>query len=145
MSFALKKETMMNRKKFKMKINIKYLIAFVMLIIIEALIAIYLHDDIIRPYIGDILVVILMYTFIRAFVSKPIEWLPAYIFAFATAVELAQYFKLVELLNLQNNKFARIIIGSSFDLKDILCYFVGAGVLVLWELWERKVAENGNR
>jgi hypothetical protein len=86
-----------------------------------------------------------MYSFIRAFVSKPIQWLSAYLFAFATAVEIAQYFKLVELLNLQNNKVARIIIGSSFDLKDILCYFVGAVILVLWELWERKVAENGDR
>ncbi len=119
-----------------MKINKKYLIAFVCLLIIEVIIALFVHDNIIRPYIGDFLVVILLYTLIRVFIKNPIKYLPVYIFFFAFVVEVAQYFRIIEILNLRDNKFAATIIGTSFDIKDILCYLVGAIALIIWERWE---------
>lgn len=128
-----------------MKLNLKYLLAFVVILVIESLIAIYIHDDIIRPYIGDILVVILMYTFIRAFIDKRLKWLPVYLFGFATAIEMAQHFNLLELLNLQGNKIARIILGSSFDVKDILCYLIGTVIIIAWEFKENIDGRNVNR
>ncbi|MDS0524318.1 DUF2809 domain-containing protein [Clostridium sp. SHJSY1] len=116
-----------------MKIQFKYLISFIILFIIETLIALFVHDTIIRPYIGDILVVILLYTFIKMFVVKRMKFLPIYIFIFAAAVELAQYFHIVNLLHLQNNRVMAVIIGSSFDIKDILCYLIGSILLIVWE------------
>lgn len=116
-----------------MKINKKYIISFLILFIVEALIALFVHDNFIRPYIGDILVIILMYTFIRGVIDKKIKILPIYLFLFASFVEVMQYFKVVELLNLENNKVASIIMGTSFDIKDILCYFIGSMILIIYE------------
>lgn len=116
-----------------MKINKKYMISFLILFIIEALIAFFVHDNFIRPYIGDILVIILMYTFIRGVIDKKIKILPIYLFLFALFVEVMQYFKVIELLNLENNKVASIIMGTSFDIKDILCYFIGSMILIIYE------------
>jgi hypothetical protein len=116
-----------------MKINKKYMISFFILFIIEALIALFVHDNFIRPYIGDILVIILMYTFIRGVIDKKIKILPIYLFLFALFVEVMQYFKVIELLNLENNKVASIIMGTSFDIKDILCYFIGSMILIIYE------------
>ncbi|MHC1686040.1 MAG: DUF2809 domain-containing protein [Clostridiaceae bacterium] len=120
-----------------MKINIKYIVSFIVLFIIETIIALFVHDQFIRPYFGDMLVVILMYTFIRGFTKKTIKFLPIDLFIFAAIVETAQYFKIVDLLHLQNNKAATIIIGSSFDIKDILCYLVGSVILIAWEKIEK--------
>lgn len=119
-----------------MKINFRYVTAFITLLVIEVLIALFVHDNFIRPYIGDILVVILLYTLLRAVISKKIKGLPIYIFIFAAFVEFAQYFKIVELLNLQDNKFMSILIGSTFDIKDIICYLVAAIILVAFEKFE---------
>lgn len=116
-----------------MRINKKYIISFFILFIIEALIALFVHDNFIRPYIGDILVIILMYTFIRGVIDKKIKILPIYLFLFASFVEVMQYFKVIELLNLENNKVASIIMGTSFDIKDILCYFIGSMILIIYE------------
>jgi len=116
-----------------MRINKKYMISFFILFIIEALIALFVHDNFIRPYIGDILVIILMYTFIRGVIDKKIKILPIYLFLFALFVEVMQYFKVIELLNLENNKVASIIMGTSFDIKDILCYFIGSMILIIYE------------
>ena len=107
-----------------MKINIKYLIAFIIIFLIEAIIALFINDKIIRPYIGDILVMFLMYTFIKIFISKDIKFLAIYLFIFATFIELMQLFNVLELLGLKNNRVLSIVFGSVFDIKDILCYLL---------------------
>ena len=116
-----------------MKINIKYIFSFIILFMLETFIALFVHDTIIRPYIGDILVIILMYTFIKGFIQKPLKFLPIYLFVFASAVEVVQYYRVVDLLHLENNKIISTIIGTSFDIKDILCYLVGSIILIMWE------------
>jgi hypothetical protein len=92
-----------------------------------------LKDKIIRPFIGDILVVILMYTFIRGIIQKPIKGLPIYLFLFATIVEITQYFHLVDRLGLSDNKLLATIMGTSFDIRDVLCYLAGTIILIAWE------------
>ena len=114
-----------------MKLNKKYLFAFLITFAIEVIIALFIKIILIRGFVGDILVIVLMYCFIKAFISKPIKLLPLYLFIFASAVEIAQYFNIVEKLNLQDNKFFRIIIGTTFDINDILCYFIGAVILFI--------------
>lgn len=116
-----------------MKINYKYLISFIMLLISEVTIALFINDKIIRLYIGDILIIILMYTFIRSFIKKPIKFISIYLFVFATLVEIIQYFKILELLNLQNNKILSTILGSTFDIKDVLCYLTGSIILLVFD------------
>lgn len=116
-----------------MKINFRYLKAFIAIFLVELFIAVFVHDRIIRPYIGDILVIVLLYTFIKIFTKKKIRLLPVYLFVFAAFVEGMQYFNIVKVLGLENNKVLSIIIGSTFDIKDILCYLAGSIILLIWD------------
>ncbi|GAE89989.1 DUF2809 domain-containing protein [Acetivibrio straminisolvens] len=120
-----------------MKINLPYLIAFLALLIIEIIIALFVRDAIIRPYVGDVLVIILLYTFIRGIFQKPLKYLPVFLFIFALAVEIAQYYQIARLLNLQSNKIVSTIIGSTYDIKDIVCYLLGTVILIIWERLEK--------
>lgn len=116
-----------------MRKRIPYLTATFVLFAVEVFIALFVHDRFIRPFVGDVLVVILIYTFIRIFIPEKIRLLPLFIFIFAAGVEVAQYFKIVEVLGLQDNKVMSTIIGTSFDIRDILCYFVGCVICGIWE------------
>jgi len=118
-----------------MKINLskKYLCVFIVVFIIEAIIAVFIQDNFVRPYLGDVLVVVLIYCLIKTFVRNEIKLLPLYIFIFAALVEISQYFNLAKLLGLNDYKIVRIIIGSTFDIKDIACYLVGCVGLFLYE------------
>lgn len=114
----------------KSQIRKRYFIIFTILFLTEIFIALFLHDKIIRPYVGDILVVILIYTFLRIFIPSGLKYLVWYVFLFAAFVELLQYFNIGRLLGLYDNRVAMIIIGSTFDVKDLLCYL--AGCLIVW-------------
>lgn len=105
------------------------------------MIAWYVHDDFIRPYVGDMLVVIVVYCFVRIFMPKKCRMLPLYVFLFAAGVEILQYFDLVGLLGLESNRLVRIALGSVFDVKDIFCYGLGCVVLAGYE-WLRCRYEN---
>lgn len=121
----------------KIRLDNKYLCAFIVVFMIEAIIAVFIHDNFIRPYLGDVLVVVLIYCFIKAFVRNETKLLPLYIFIFALLVEVGQYFNLAELLGLSEYRIARVIIGATFDIKDIACYMVGCVGLFLFEMIKR--------
>lgn len=102
-----------------------YALCTLVLFVIETLIAIYVRDAIIRPYVGDVLVVVLVYFFIRIFINTPYRWLPLAVFLFACSIETLQYFNAADLLGFQRNSVARVVLGSVFSWGDIVCYAVG--------------------
>lgn len=106
------------------KISIYYIL--IILLITEILITLFIHDKFIRPYFGDVLVVILIYSFIRIFMPDKIRLLPLHVFIFAVLIEISQYFHLIDLLGLCENKLASIFICTGFDWKDIFCYAAGS-------------------
>ena len=106
---------------------------------IELLIALFVHDNFVRPYVGDVLVVVLIYTFVRIFLPEEVWLLPLYIFLFAAGVEVLQYFRIVEVLGLSENRVLSVVIGSVFDWKDIFCYGVGCMILGVYEIIKEKV------
>ena len=116
-----------------MKKRLLYACITVVLLVVEVLIALFVHDDFIRPYIGDVLVTVLICTFMRIFIPRGIKLLPLYVFVFAVGVEVLQYFNIVEMLGLADNRFFSILIGSVFDVKDIVCYGVGCLVFFIVE------------
>ena len=122
-----------------MKTRLHYLISTVLLIIVEVLIALFVHDSFIRPFIGDVIVVIVVYTFIRIFIPKKWKMLPLGVFIFATGVEVLQLFHFADLLGFENNRFMQILLGSVFDFKDILCYAAGCLLLGIHEFGVRKL------
>lgn len=117
-----------------MKINYKNLSIFFILLIVEIYIALFIHDNIVRPFVGDVLVVDVIYFFIKSFSNK-LKFLPVYVFLFACLIEVGQYFNLVSILHMEKFKVARIIIGSNFDFNDILCYLIGAIFLFVYEVF----------
>ena len=114
-----------------------YLAAGIIVFIIELVIALYVHDHIIRPYLGDMLVVVLVYCFVRVFVPVGMKRVPLYVFLFAVCVEVLQYFCLADMLGLQGNTAVRIILGSVFDWKDIACYGAGCLLIQIYEIRRR--------
>ncbi len=116
-----------------MRKRLPYLIATLVILAVEVFIGSFVHDRFVRPFIGDVLVVILIYAFIRIFIPDKVRLLPLYVFIFAVAVELLQLIRIVEVLGLQDNRLMSTIIGTSFDIRDILCYFVGCAICGIWE------------
>ena len=107
------------------KLRFAYLILFLTLLLIEIFIALFIKDSFIRPYVGDVLVTVLICSFARIFIPKGLKLLPVYVFIFSAAVEIAQYFDIVKILGLENNSFLSVLIGRTFSLHDIFCYAIG--------------------
>ena len=110
-----------------------YFILFTVILIIEILIALFVRDRFIRPYGGDILITVLLCCFVRIFFPKKGRLLVLWVFLFAAAVEIGQYFDFVTLLGLGNIPFFRTWLGTSFSLIDLACYAVGCGTFWLCE------------
>ncbi len=110
-----------------MTINFKYVGGFVFFFLVELCIGLFVRDRVIRPFVGDMLVVVLIYCFLRSFSFAPKKHLPLFIFLFACLVEGLQLF----MLPVQG--VASIILGATFDWLDIGCYGVGCLLLVWWE------------
>ncbi|MCM1120796.1 MAG: DUF2809 domain-containing protein [bacterium] len=125
-----------------LKKRLYYFLAFILLLAVEIFIALFVHDRFVRPYIGDVLVVIVLYFLVRIFVPEGCRWLPVLIFLFATGVEFLQYFRLVERLGLSDNRLMRTLLGSVFDVKDILCYGVGCMLLQIGQWVYRRNFQN---
>lgn len=108
----------------------------VLIFTLEVFIALFVRDNFVRPYLGDVLAVVLIYCFFRAFLR--VEVVPAAIFVllFAFTIEWLQYVHIVEKLGWERSKLARTIIGTSFSWGDILAYVVGfAGIFVGEPAW----------
>lgn len=113
--------------------NKKYFYFTLTLFCIEVFIAVFINDAFIRPFIGDVLVVILIYCFLKAFWNINSSIAALSVFVFACTVEILQYFNLVNKLGLQNNQIATIIIGNTFDPKDIFAYAIGTVIIFILE------------
>lgn len=121
-----------------MRKRFAYAIVTLVLIAIEVLIALFVHDAFVRPYLGDVLVVVVLYTLIRTAIPEKYSLLPIYVFLFAVGVEVLQLLHIVEWLGLGDNPFFRVLIGSVFDWKDILCYAVGCLALGGYEVFRHR-------
>lgn len=121
-----------------MKFSIKYLIYFLALFGLETLIALYVHDSFIRPFMGDVFVVVLLYFFVRIFISSQKNSIIVGIFLFACSIEILQSINIVRILGLEQNRLATVIIGTTFDWMDILAYFIGCLAIFVFNRFYKK-------
>jgi len=128
-----------------LKKRLFYFLAFILLLAVEIFIALFVHDRFVRPYIGDVLVVIVLYFLIRIFLPEGCGWLPGILFLFATGVEILQYFRLVERLGLSDSRLMRAVLGSVYDFRDILCYGVGCVLLQIGQWSFSRIFRNMRR
>lgn len=125
-----------------LKFDKTYFLLFAFIFNVEVLIALYVNDRIIRPYLGDVFVVILIYCFIKSFLDLKVIPTAIFVLLFAFGVETLQYFNVVEKLNLQNSKIARTVIGTSFEWMDLLAYLIGISIVLIVEKFRKSKTES---
>ena len=92
--------------------RLAFLVAAALILAIEIYIAICVKGGFVRHYAGDVLAVILLYALARTAFSAPPSNLALKIFAFAAALELAQYLGAVQILGVEN-KILKVMIGGT--------------------------------
>lgn len=110
-----------------LKKRLLFLAAFIFLFIVEVLIALYVHDDFVRPYVGDMIVTVLVWSFARIVFPQKFRLMSIYVMIFATLIEVGQYFNYVDVLGITNLVLVTMM-GTSFAWADIACYAVGCAV-----------------
>lgn len=105
--------------------RILYLLIFCGLLGVEVGIALFVNDAFVRPYVGDMLVTLLLCCLCRLILPDKVRLLPVYVFIFAACVEIGQYFDLVALLGLAENRIISIALGRTFSWMDLVCYAIG--------------------
>lgn len=113
-----------------LRLNLQALSIAGVILALEVLIAAFVHDRLIRPFGGDLLVVVLLHFLVRG-VSDVRPWQAATgSFVFACAVECGQWLRLAHHLGLEHHWFGRLFLGTTFQWGDVLAYFLGA--VVAW-------------
>jgi hypothetical protein len=117
----------------KFTFNSSYLLLALLLFIVEVLIGFYTHNWI-RAYLGDFLVVILLYCLVKGFFNLKINHALTGVLIFSYLIETLQYFHIVNVLGLQKVTMARIIIGTDFSWIDMLMYTLGICLVAIIEM-----------
>ena len=116
-----------------LKFNLRYFIFTIFFLIAEILIALFINDNFIRPYFGDVLVVILIYCFIKSFITIRPLYAATFVLAFSFFIEFLQYLNFIEIIGLENSKLMSTILGNSFAWNDIAAYIIGAIIVIIAE------------
>ena len=114
--------------------NLKFFLFTLILFIIEVLIALFVRDRFIRPYVGDFLVVMLLYCGVRTFVNASPWKVAIAVLLFSYLIETLQYFNIVDKLGLAQNAVAKTVIGYGFEWFDILAYTLGIASVIIIEM-----------
>ena len=110
-----------------------YLAAAAAIFLVEVAIALFVPGGFVRHTLGDVLVVVLLYSALMA--STRLDPLPAALacVGFAFTVEAAQALSLVERVGLADVPLARIVIGTTFSATDLAAYAAGGALALLAE------------
>lgn len=126
-----------------MKKRIPYMLVFLLLTLTEVLIALFIHGGFVRNYLGDVIVVWVVYCFIQALSGERFNGYIAAIgvMIFAFAIEFLQKINIVDILGLGSIPFFRILIGTSFSPIDLICYAAGSAIICAAIFIKRKITD----
>jgi hypothetical protein len=113
--------------------NKNYFSIALIIFVVEVLIAFFVRDRFVRPYLGDTLVVILIYCFVKSFLRIPVISVAIAVLVFSFTIEFLQYVHIVEKLGLEKSIIASTVIGTSFAWNDILAYIAGIAIILVVE------------
>lgn len=106
--------------------KLQHLLIAVFVFITEILIATtFAHTGFIRPFLGDYLVVILLYHLVKSARDIAPLKLAVGVFILACLVETAQFFQLADVLGFPRGSVMSVLIGTNFSWTDILMYLLG--------------------
>ena len=115
------------------KTRLIFLAVFVLLFALEVLIALFVHDNFVRPYVGDMIVTVVVWSFARIIFPDRFRLMSLYVMIFAVLVEVGQYFNYVDVLGITNPVLVTMM-GTSFAWADIACYAVGCVVAAVADI-----------
>ena len=107
--------------------GLRSLVCFIALVVI----ALFVRDSFIRPTFGDVLVVVWLYYFLASLFYMSVNWLVSLVVLIAFAVELGQLLQVAAWLGIELSSPLAVILGATFDWKDLLAYCIG-GLLCWW-------------
>ena len=111
-----------------------YLLIFLFLLGVEIAIATYLKTGFIRAYLGDLLVVILLYCLLMSILKPSVKTGLILTLAIAFAIELLQLIDLTRFFPQEYKQLATLVLGSHFSWLDLLMYVLGIVVAGITEL-----------
>jgi hypothetical protein len=111
----------------------RYFFVAILLFIVELFIAIYMHDEFLRPYGGDFLVVIFLYCFLRSFINRPVLSVALAVLLLSYIIEVTQHFGLIYKLRWEHSLLAHLVLGSTFKWLDMLAYTLGTALVLVFE------------
>ena len=117
--------------KIRNRLRIIYGVSFLVILATEICIALFVHDSFVRPYVGDMLVSVLICCFVRFFIPERFKTMPILVFIFSALVEIGQYFDFVRLLGLEDNLFISTLLGRTFSFTDLICYAIGCAIFAV--------------
>jgi len=107
---------------------------FILIFGVEIAIAYYLKTGFIRQTVGDFLAVILIYCFFRSFIKTNPLHIAMATLVLSYTVEFLQRTTFLQLLSLDQNKWAHLIFGNSFSIQDLVAYTLGVLAVTLIDL-----------
>lgn len=107
-----------------------YALAAVLIFAVEVVIALFVRDAFVRPYVGDVLAVILVFVAIRAVFPVGSGTAAAIALLIAVIIELGQLVGILHVLGLAHHQWLRIVLGTGFDVRDLFAYAAGALIAV---------------
>lgn len=99
------------------------MITFIILILIVKL---FNDRQLIRGFVGDVIVISLLYYLINMFYDFNAIKLATITLFVAFTTEFVQYLRLTTFFGLEHNTIANLILGSVFDPFDLVAYTIGA-------------------
>ncbi len=116
----------------KVYIQKNYFLVTLIIFFIEILIAYFHFNNFIRGFVGDVLVILLLYSFLKIFIKKGVLKTALLVLCFACSVEMLQYSKVTEKLNI-SSEIILAIVGSVFDYYDLMAYGIGFLLILVFE------------
>lgn len=118
-----------------------YFVIALFLFLLLVFIARYIRDSFIRPYGGDLLVVIFLYCLVRSFFTIPVKKAIFWVLLFSFLIEGLQYLQIIKHLGLEKNTVAVAILGSHFEWLDLLLYSAGGFLVLAAEMKKKSLSK----
>lgn len=121
-----------------------YVTGFFLLFSIELVIAVFIKDGFVRPYLGDFLVVIMIYCFLMAITNFAVIRSLVVVLIFSFALEFFQMLNIVKIMQYQPPNWVMVVLGSSFSVWDLLAYSLGLAAVGLLESSKAYLSEKSS-
>ncbi len=110
----------------------RYATIFILLLVTEVAIAVFHFHKFVRGFIGDILVIPLLYTLLRLVWKLSSKRTLQWVLVIAFSVELLQLMSITKHFHIEN-KVVLLLLGQTFDGWDLVAYWFGIIPVLLIE------------